>query len=245
MPAMRKKVCLLIVEGPSDQSALEGPMSQLFENTLTKTLVMHGDITSKTAVQPANILRKLKKDVKNFLDLHFLKESDLQQIIHITDLDGAYIPDDNIIACASPGRPRYEEYAILTNHVENIKFRNQRKRQNLDFLIHCTSIDKIPYHIYYMSCNLDHVLYNCRNLSDIEKEKRADEFAAEYVDHQDKFLQFMNSSFAVQDGYLPSWNFVRTSLHSLERYSNLCLCFPSSSLGNGSGVLPTIPHPAK
>ena len=50
---------------------------------------------------------------------------------------------------------------------------------------------KVPYRGYYMSCNLDHVLYDKRNSTDEEKEQDAYAFAKTYKDNVTGFLSFM------------------------------------------------------
>ena len=47
-----------------------------------------------------------------------------------------------------------------------------------------------------------------------------------YKDNIPEFLDFIsNSDFSVVDGYKESWDFIKQDLHSLERYTNLGLCF--------------------
>ena len=77
-----------------------------------------------------------------------------------------------------------------------------------------------------MSRNLDHVLYGKLNSTDEEKENDAYAFAKKYKDDIDGFLSFISDSdFARIDGYKESWEFIRQDLHSLERFTNLGLCF--------------------
>lgn len=84
----------------------------------------------------------------------------------------------------------------------------------------------MPYRVFYMSCNLDHVLYDKLNSSDEEKETDAYQFARQYRDNIAGFVEFIaESDFSVMDGYKESWEFIKDDLHSLERYSNLGLCF--------------------
>ena len=81
-----------------------------------------------------------------------------------------------------------------------------------------------------MSCNLDHVLYNLQNASDKEKEDYALEFSEKYIDNIDDFISFLcNSDFSCCDSYEDSWKFIKGGKHSLERYSNLGLCFLHSN----------------
>lgn len=87
----------------------------------------------------------------------------------------------------------------------------------------------IPYKVYYMSCNLDHVLYNLQNANYKDKEENALEFSERYIDNIYDFIHFLrNSDFSsCSESYEDSWKFIKEDKHSLERYSNLGLCFSS------------------
>lgn len=141
------------------------------------------------------------------------------------DTDGAYIPDTCIMEDLEVEQPRYESDGIYTARVEGIIDRNIRKRENLYRLRTCASIWNIPYRVYYMSCNLDHVLYNKRNSTDEEKETNAYTFARKYRKDRERFVDFIcNSSFSVNGDFKKSWEHIETDLNSLERYTNLCIC---------------------
>ena len=77
-----------------------------------------------------------------------------------------------------------------------------------------------------MSCNLDHVLYNKLNSSDEDKENDSFDFAMKYRLSPDDFVKFISESdFSVMTGYKDSWAYIQQGLHSLERHTNLGLCF--------------------
>lgn len=83
----------------------------------------------------------------------------------------------------------------------------------------------IPYRVYYMSCNLDHVLHDKRNSSDDEKENDAYVFAKKYRNDVSGFVKFINNSFfSVKGDFKDSWNHIEKEQNSLERYTNLCVC---------------------
>lgn len=83
------------------------------------------------------------------------------------------------------------------------------------------------YSMYYFSLNLEHILHGRTNLSDWEKIRCAEEFDLKYGDDPDGFTLFMKeSSFSVCDDYRRSWAFIKTELHSLERYSNFGIELP-------------------
>lgn len=80
-----------------------------------------------------------------------------------------------------------------------------------------------------MSCNLEHVLHGIIAAPKNMKSELAARFANEYGDNLEKFLGFIkNSNFSVNDSYEKSWEFITEGLHSLERHTNLGLCFPEN-----------------
>lgn len=110
-----------------------------------------------------------------------------------------------------------------------IEKRNEQKSSVLDKLIGCKNIwATIPYRVFYMSCNLDHVLYDKQNSTDEEKEANAHAFAKKYKNKLADFRSFITeSSFSVCTDYQESWDFIKQGENSLNRYTNLGLSFPT------------------
>ena len=222
-----KKVILIIVEGPSDESALGVIFNKIYDPNKTFVHTIHGDLTTQTKVHTGNIVIKLGNEVRNFAQKNFLQLKDFIEIIHIVDTDGVYIPDSSIIEDSNALRTFYSENCITTNNIDNIILRNSQKRQNLNKLIATNHIRNIPYNVYYMSCNLDHALYGSLNLTDEEKESQAHDFALRYQDNIPEFRNFIsNSDFSVMLPYRESWNFIKADSESLKRHTNLGLCLP-------------------
>lgn len=225
----RKKIVLVIVEGPSDASALERYFVKYFDSDRIVTKIIHGDITTDKNIDQSKIKAHLGSKVKSWIINDKFKKSDIDRIIHIVDMDGAYIDDSFIQLDESCKDPYYSLISIKTSNVENICNRNAQKRENINTLSTNTRgiCNGIPYKVYYMSCNLDHVLYNLQNANNKEKEENALEFSEKYIDNINEFVYFLcNSDFSrCSESYEDSWNFIKVDKHSLERYSNLGLCF--------------------
>jgi hypothetical protein len=221
----RKKIVLVIVEGPSDDVALGTALSKVYDKDAIYVHIMHGDITTKRGVKSQNIVAKIGNDVTDYAKSQHYKASDFKQIIHIVDMDGAYIPDDNIVEKENCLDVQYESDGIYTNNKAGIVIRNQQKRDNLYRLRSCGTIWSIPYRIYYMSCNLDHVLYKKQNSTDEDKENDAYAFAKKYKDKVEEFEEFIcESSFSVIGDYKESWEYIEKDLNSVNRHTNLCIC---------------------
>ena len=58
----RKKIVLVIVEGPSDEVALGMALSQIYDKDFIYIHIMHGDITTRRGVSSKNIVAKLGND---------------------------------------------------------------------------------------------------------------------------------------------------------------------------------------
>lgn len=222
----KRKIIFVIVEGPSDDEALGLLLSRIYDKNSVYVHIMHGDITTEREVKSSNIVSKIGNCVKKYAAQNHYKQSDFQAIIHIVDMDGAFIPDSAIVEDADAVKPIYSLTNISSSNPEGIINRNAQKRENINRLKSTGQIWKLPYKIFYMSCNLDHVLYDKLNSTDDEKEEDAYQFAKKYRDDIHQFLDYIcYSEFSVRLNYKESWNYITEDLHSLGRHSNLGLCF--------------------
>ena len=69
----RKKVLLVIVEGPSDETALGYAFSQVYDREQVYIQVVHGDITTRERASASNIVTMVGNEVKKFLDMRQYK----------------------------------------------------------------------------------------------------------------------------------------------------------------------------
>ncbi len=220
----RRKVIFIIVEGPSDDTALGITLNQVFDKNLVYIHIMHGDITTRKGVNSQNIVSKIGNEIKAYAKANHFKKDDFKQIIHIVDTDAAYLSENKIIEDEQKDKLSYQDDGIHTNNIDKVIVRNKQKKENLFRLRSCGSIWGVQYKVYYMSCNLDHVLYDKRNSSDEEKEQDAYCFAKQYRKNIGDFLEFMcNSSFSVKGDFKKSWEFIEQDMHSIERYTNLSI----------------------
>lgn len=227
-----KKIVFIIVEGPSDDDALGVIFSRIFDKSSVYVEVVHGDISSERGNNKGNIVGKIGDLLKQYAKSNHYKQSDFLKVIHIMDTDGTFISDEKVVEDGSLRELQYSLKEIRCSNPEQIRSRNKRKSENMDKLSKQNQIwVSIPYRCYYMSSNLDHVLHNLLNCSTEEKEKNALHFANQYKNALGEFLEFIcDSDFSVKKNYRESWDFIKLELHSLERYSNLGLCFKEISL---------------
>lgn len=187
---------------------------------------MHGDITTQTGVSASNIVAKVGNCVKQYASQNHYKAIHFKEIIHIVDMDGAYVPESAVVEDSELKKTIYSSTEIRTANRDKIIERNKIKRENIHRLKETSQIWKLPYKIYYMSSNLDHALYNKLNSTDEEKENDAYIFAKKYQNDISGFLKYIKESdFAVGPDYKKSWEYIAEGLHSLERHTNLGICF--------------------
>lgn len=221
-----KKIILFLMEGVSDCTSLEF-IDKLNKNEMVKFYPTRGDITTKNGINSQNCIKEVNEHLKMFLATNKFCKSDVIKIIHVLDTDGAYIPNEKIFEDENAVRFIYTTTGIIAPSKQAVTQRNENKKEVLEKLLSTPKINSIPYELYYMSCNLEHVLHNkLELLSDKEKKELANLFADSFYEREDEFLEFINSkSFKVEGNYKETWHFIKQDLNSVNRYSNLWLVF--------------------
>lgn len=240
----RKKIIFVIVEGVSDEEALGVILNRIYDKNTVYVHIMRKDITTEfNNVPNKNIFTMVGDEIRGYANSNHFKKADFKEIIHIVDMDGAFIPDASIVENKNAIKPQYTLSEIYTCNKRGIEDRNKRKSKNINSLYTRSKIWGVPYRLFYMSCNLDHVLYDRQNSSDDEKATNSFKFAKFYKDKIPAFIDFIcNSAFSVMSGYEESWNFIKQDLHSLERHSNLGLCFEGFKSEKSSDIDDTDNH---
>lgn len=223
----RKKIVFVIVEGPTDDEALGVMLDRIFDKYTVHVEIMRCDITTERGVGENRVVAKVGKAIRDFAAQNHYTVKDFKEVIHIVDTDGAFIPDECVLEDPGIKRIRYEDGEIIAKNRDAIVSRNRQKSTNLRVLVGCSHVLKtIPYHVYYMSCNLDHVLHDNRNSTNDQKCENAYRFAKKYKNDVAEFITYISASdFSVMDGYKSSWQFIDAGTNSLNRYTNLGLCF--------------------
>lgn len=230
MSKKRDKLIMIIVEGQSDAASLEMIMEEIIpKNMRLKCVVANGDITTNPTVNEKNIKKKLTEIITRPPNDHF-NRTDYVQVIHLIDMDGAYITEDKIFEDDSVEGFIYSENGITAKKREWVKKRNEKKQRLLNILIETHKVNiSIPYKVMFMSCNLEHVLHDKISVPDEEKVDLGVRFADRFINREEEFISFIcDSSFAVKNPemddlfevYKESWNFIRKDNNSIKRYTN-------------------------
>lgn len=256
--AKNKAFVCFCVDGPSEKDALESQFSELFDEVGGIDINLefryaefqgenHGDITTLSGVHPDNIERSIYKYYfKNKDKNSGLGWEDLTSIVHIIDLDGAYVDDeisefspeelmlaDRLITKGKPKNTLYYDDHIAVRPVVNASAvsrmadRNKRKRQNIEHLLSIDSITigkkTVKYSLYYFSSNLDHFLYGDANLNGAKKMQYASDFSDEIDDADSLISFFKENEFCTTYNFENSWNKLRKGTASLMRGTNVNL----------------------
>ncbi|MFT5874084.1 MAG: hypothetical protein ACI8WT_003044 [Clostridium sp.] len=220
-----RKIVLFIVEGITDKNSLALVLSKIIEkDKVVKFKIINGDITAKNGNDLSNIHLKITNHIKEFVAKDIYLKSDILNVIHLVDMDGAYISDELIVQ-KDIDSVEYNTENIFVKNIENIKSRNKQKSEILSELVDTSTVYKnLPYSVYFFSSNLEHVLHNQQRVPSYEKRKYAEIFADKFVMSPTSFIEFMNSSeFTVTGKYKETWEFIKKDANSLKRYSNFNL----------------------
>lgn len=220
---------LFIVEGGTDKNSLGLILSKLINSAEIQFHIIGFDITSSRYTEPNTAKVKINEQLKIFFEQSKFRESDIIQIVHLTDTDGACIPDDNIFEDKNIINWHYKDDNILSSNKTATIRRNKKKSAVFDVLISTKQIKKIPYVIFFFSCNLEHVLHDIRNADDDVKDDLAYDFIDKFYNDPTKFIDFINDKdFAVNGDYKSTWNFIQKDCNSLKRFSNFHLFFKNN-----------------
>ncbi len=230
---MQKKFILFIVEGSNDKKEITAMLhspyfSQYKDKYQFEFIDLRYDITAKEGNTEKNIQGKLNETFLNWresgIPFNRIKPSDVQEIVHIIDMDGAFIPKENV-EYSDVGRFFYDEKRILSYIPSDAVGRNNRKSKIIKKLLTVSQIDGVPYSIYFLSCNMDHVLFNERNPAQQAKDSKARSFP--FLCAKTDILQktIFNPAIAAQGTYEESWIDIQKDHNSLGRYTNFNLFF--------------------
>ncbi len=228
---MSKKFILFVVEGKNDQKEIEAIIhlpyySALLDRFEPRFLIINGDITADVQTNSKKILERLNKLVLDFRRngdaFSNIKVQDIQRVIHIVDMDGAFIPEDNIKK-GTIEFYQYTEDAMLVPNVQAAVGRNRKKAEVLRKLINTTQIGNIPYQIYFVSCNMDHFLFDDRMSDQNRKRTNAWKFQNICQVNPRQIERILSNELYISREYYESWELIQRGTQSLQRKTNINL----------------------
>ena len=229
-----KKFILFIVEANNDRREIEAMLhtpyfDQYKEQYKIEFLTKGGDVTATTGVKATNIQKKLEDIVlyfrKNGVPFSNIKVQDIQEIVQIVDLDGTFVSNDHIVR-SNNSKFYYTDTAIVTSNVDGAIGRNKKKAEILEKLISVKQIGNIPYSLYFMSCNMDHVLFDTRMPPQGEKNSNSIQFQLKCQNNPSILLEsIFKDGVKADKPYNESWEEMKKDCKSLQRKTNFNLFF--------------------
>ena len=215
----KKGVVLFIVEGISDKIALGLLLSRLVCSDNTQFAVMHGDCLNRSVERA---VAAIVECVKATMQKYSYKRSDFVQIIHIVDTDGSFIPDNKVIGRQKSGVEYFTD-KIETGELSETLSRHHRRRAAAEYLSKTDRISRIPYDIYFMSRNLEHVTQGEEgHVASGHKVSFAESFADRFSDDPYGFMELLyKENVAAKGDYDASWREIMQGTNSLKRKSNI------------------------
>lgn len=222
-----KQVILVIVEGMSDKTVLSGLLPKLFGDYVFRFKIVHGDILTQASVTRDEILAHVNKQVSYAMQEYKYRADDIKEVIHLVDMDGVYINQESIKEVKEISHIQYGREVMYVKDFNQIVKRNKQKTLNLSRLIEATYLKRsnrrIPYSLYYMSINLDHIVCNDPNLpSPYLKAKASYDFVETFRGKESSFIDFTKRLILGEaNSYMTSWKAIEDSRHALRRATNL------------------------
>ncbi|PJN64548.1 MULTISPECIES: hypothetical protein [Paenibacillus] len=234
MANKRKKALFVIVEGESDSLFFFEELQRICRDEHIHIKAYHGDIFTDLNQQNIPIRDRVRTFFKDRLDN--LRISDFLGIIHFTDTDGAYANDEYVIVDQQQqDKIRYHNRGIYVNSDDQqlkMQLRNKLKLEhtsNARKLMNITyKSTEIPYRLFYLSQNLEHLVFDALNVPDNEKVKKivgAMSKQSGQVNVESLLKQHHPALSNITDKYRDSWDFIFQGDNSLQRYTNAALMY--------------------
>ena len=224
-----KKVVLFIVEGKSDKVFFDPVLNELYASEEIKFAVVKRDITGDYEITTLSTIEaNLEQIIKDFISEKKILKEDILKVVQIIDTDGASVPDSSI-EYHNDFDILYSTNKIRTKYVEEIKRRNKLKKDVCNKLVQTKKIFDLHYEIYFMSCNLDHVLYDEQNQLKKFKISKAQEFVDTFYGKEEDFIGLIESSVIKHyTDYNASWLDIYNGNTSLRRATNINIYFKNN-----------------
>ncbi|UKS24998.1 hypothetical protein LOZ80_25815 [Paenibacillus sp. HWE-109] len=230
-----KKVLFVIVEGESDGLLFFDELEKVYPKDLLVIKAFRGDIFTQLELQGVGIRDRIR-------DFFISKMGDLQPkdflgILHFSDTDGSFVGEDKVyVDLAQKEAILYKNDGIYVNTTVqklSIHHRNQIKKTNTNNAKNITQITykkvQIPYSLFYLSQEVEHVIFDELNVSQNLKIRKMVTFLKKVRETQ-TINDLLKSHFPplaeeVTDKYKESWDYIFNADHSLQRCTNAILMY--------------------
>ena len=88
--------------------------NRLYDRNLVHIEITHGDITARDWAESATIASRIGDLVKLYAAKNHFKATDFQEVIHLVETDGVFIPPEAVVEDSSCTDPLYTLTEIRT-----------------------------------------------------------------------------------------------------------------------------------
>ena len=229
----RKKALLVLLEGGNDLLTVMKHVESIIDgnqDVASSPKIIGYDITNCVSynntiiklINHTNLLSVLTQNIKLAIQENHLKKQDILEVILISDIDGAFLNDDQIFS-GDVTKIEYYPNKIIASNRNSVIDRNERKRRNINQLCHLTKAYGLDFSFYYWSCNMEHVLYDKMNLSQEEKDSYS---ARNKRVNEAEFLEVINNPDVISSKiYSESWKEIINISNVIPRKNNVHIFF--------------------
>lgn len=231
----KTKVILFIVEGDFDRlfyrEYLYDFIKTFFAESDIKFSLSNGDIL--TNQNSEKLLECVEETINSALDEHKIIIDDVIYIVHLCDIDGSYIIDENFEVDNQNSLDYDQNYKYAKNgkvYTKNFTYQEDElkvswriKKKNQLKLIKENKFLGVDYRLFYNSLYLEHFLTGNFPIYNDEKKKCIEDTLDEIEDFNEleKFIRDKSLS----NEYLESWKLLEEKDNQLCRTSNLNIFF--------------------
>lgn len=226
---MANKVIIFLLEGATDKGCFKAIVDKFdkLKNNYHCEYECTKDLTSNFKIKESGIKKKINDIINGILKRNGYRWSDIERIVQVFDLDGTYIPNDRIVKDVSKEKFFYTEDCIKNQNINEVFKRNGHKKKILETLINTKQINGYRYDVYFMSCNLEHVLWGSDHLNSTPSQKKdlSLDFVIKCSTNSDILNETIYSADVKSTDYILSWDEIKIGCNSLKRKTNINLFF--------------------
>ena len=226
---MANKIISFLLEGVTDKRCLTAIVNKYdrLKNDFHCEYELTTDLTSNSKIKESGIRKKIADHINNVLRRNGYRWTDIERIVQVFDLDGTYIPKDKVVKDISKDKFFYTEDGIRYNNRDEVFKRNGHKKHLLETLIDTKQINNHKYNVYFMSCNLEHVLWGNTHLNKTPSQKKdlSTDFMFKCNTNSDILNETIYSPDVKSTDYKMSWDEIKIGCNSLKRKTNINLFF--------------------
>ena len=207
-------VTLLLVEGASEEIVLR--------SILPKSIIVigtEGDLFTKFDKVNSNMVERLDSFLRLPRIHDLFRYKNVVKIAYLIDTDGCFINKSKYKSHYSYPGFKYTSHNIIGQSVKQIDSRNKIKVENIEYLMSESKNFEIPFSLYYMSCNFDHVMFGVRNLNPKLKTINSYDLARS-LRYGEITLEDILKHSGFEGSYEESWQHIREGDNSLSKCTN-------------------------